>query len=53
MSVLVGSFWKPHIGQAIGGEWDVTNLTGGAEERDAIQLVMSTWLRKRGDEKVF
>jgi hypothetical protein len=46
-------FWKSYIEQAVGGEWDVTNLIGRVEERAAIQLVMSTWLRKRGDEKFF
>jgi hypothetical protein len=30
----------------------VTDLIGGAKERDAIQLVTSTWLRKRGDGKL-
>jgi hypothetical protein len=35
------------------GDWDVMNMTGAAEERAAIQLVMSTWLRKTGDKKNF
>jgi hypothetical protein len=29
--VLVGSFSKPHTEQAVGGEWDVMNMIGGAE----------------------
>jgi hypothetical protein len=38
------------MGQAEGGKLDVMMLIGGAEERAVIQLEMSTWLRKRGDE---
>jgi hypothetical protein len=34
--VLVGHFWKPYKGQAVGGKWDVMNLSGGAEELAAI-----------------
>jgi hypothetical protein len=40
--ILVGRFWRPYIGQAVGGQWDVTNMIVGAEERAAIQLVMVT-----------
>jgi hypothetical protein len=36
--VLVGSFWKLYIGQALGDEWDVTDLICGTEERAAIHL---------------
>jgi hypothetical protein len=50
--VLVGCFWEPHIGQEVGGEWDAKNLIGGAEERAAIQLVISSWLRRRGAENI-
>jgi hypothetical protein len=32
---------------------DLILLIGGAEERAAIQLEMSTWLRISGDEKMF
>jgi hypothetical protein len=35
--VEVGDFWKPYIGQAVGGELDLMVLIGGAEERAAIQ----------------
>jgi hypothetical protein len=28
------------------------NVIGGAEEQAAIQLVMSTWSRTEGDEKI-
>jgi hypothetical protein len=35
--VVVGRFWKPW--QAVGGEWDVTVLIGGAEEQAAIKLL--------------
>jgi hypothetical protein len=35
--VEAGRFWKPYIGQALGGEWDLMVLIGGAEERAAIQ----------------
>jgi hypothetical protein len=45
--VLVGHFWK----YADGSGCDVTNLIGGVEEKATFQLVTSTWLRKRGDEK--
>jgi hypothetical protein len=48
---MVACFWKPHIVQAAGGELDLMVLIGGAEERAAIQLEMSTWLRKRGYEQ--
>jgi hypothetical protein len=50
--VLVGRFWKPHTGQAVGGDLDLMVLIGGAEERAAIQLAISTWMKKRGD-KIF
>jgi hypothetical protein len=46
--VMVGRFWKPYIGQAIGGELDLMVLIGGAEERAAIQWEKITWLRKTG-----
>jgi hypothetical protein len=49
--MLVGRFFKPYIGQAVGGEWERTDLIGGAGERAAIQLATSTFLRKRNDEK--
>jgi hypothetical protein len=39
--------------QAVGSEWDVTNLIDGAEEKAAIQLVTSAQLRKTGDQKSF
>jgi hypothetical protein len=45
-------FWKPYIGQAVGGKWDMTDLTGEVGERAAIQLVTSMCFRKRGDEKI-
>jgi hypothetical protein len=50
---LLGVFWKPSVEQMVGCEWDVTKLIGGVEEQVAIQLVMSMWLRKRGDERSF
>jgi hypothetical protein len=34
--VMVGRFWMPFIGQAVGGELDLMVLTGEAEERAAI-----------------
>jgi hypothetical protein len=43
---LVGHFWKPKKGQAVGGEWNVMNMIDGTEEQAAIQLVMSSWLMK-------
>jgi hypothetical protein len=46
-------FLKPYIGQAVDDEWDMTDLIGGAGERAVNQLAMSTWSRKRGDEKFF
>jgi hypothetical protein len=39
--VLVGHFWKPYIGQAVGGELDLMVLIGGAEKWAAIQLDLS------------
>jgi hypothetical protein len=48
---MVGRFWKPCIGQTVGGDLDLMLLIGGTEERAAIQWEMSMWLRKRGDEK--
>jgi hypothetical protein len=32
----LSGFWR-HVEQAVGGEWEVTNLIGGAEELAAIQ----------------
>jgi hypothetical protein len=46
----VGHFWKPCIGQSVGGEKDLMVLIGGSEERTAIQWEKSMWMRKRGDE---
>jgi hypothetical protein len=44
---------EPHIEQAVGSELDVMVLIGGAEEQAVIHLVISTWLRKMGEETVF
>jgi hypothetical protein len=44
---------QPYIGQAVGGELDLMELIGEAEQRAAIEWGMSTWLRKRGDQKYF
>jgi hypothetical protein len=35
--VMVGRFWQPYIGQAVGGDLDLMVLIGGAEGRAAIQ----------------
>jgi hypothetical protein len=48
---MVMYYWKLYIGQAVGGELDRMVLIGGAEEWAAVQLELSTWLRKRGDQK--
>jgi hypothetical protein len=50
--VIVEHFWKTYIGRAVGAKLDLMVLIGGVEERAAIQLEMSTWLRKIGDEKL-
>jgi hypothetical protein len=34
--VVVGSVWKPYIGQAVGGELDLMAMIGGAEELAAL-----------------
>jgi hypothetical protein len=34
--VVVGRFWKPCMGQAVGGGSDLMVLIGGAEKRAAI-----------------
>jgi hypothetical protein len=47
--IKVGCFWEPCIGQAVGGEFDLVVLIGGAEERPDIRWEVSTWLRKGGD----
>jgi hypothetical protein len=39
---MVGSSWKPYIGQAVGGELDLMMLIGGVEEQAAIQLEVIT-----------
>jgi hypothetical protein len=49
--IMVGCFWEPYIGQAVHGVLDLMMLIGGVEEQVAIQQ-MSSWLRKRGDEKI-
>jgi hypothetical protein len=33
--VLVGHFWKPYVGQAVGGKLNAMVPTGGVEECDA------------------
>jgi hypothetical protein len=35
---MAGSFWKPYVGQVVGGELDLVVLIGGAEERAAYSL---------------
>jgi hypothetical protein len=49
--MCVVGFSKSCIEQAVGGEWDVKDLIDRTEEHAAIQLVVSTWLRNRGDGK--
>jgi hypothetical protein len=44
--LMVEHFWQPYIGQAVGGELDLMVLIGGVEERAAIQLEMSPWLKE-------
>jgi hypothetical protein len=50
--VIVGRFWKSYIGQAVRVELNLMVLIGGVEELAANQLEMSTWLMRRGDEKL-
>jgi hypothetical protein len=33
---MIGRFWQPYMGQAVGREFDLMVLIGGAEERPAI-----------------
>jgi hypothetical protein len=49
--MCTGSFRKLYTQQAVSSRWDVQNLTGRTKEHAAVQLVMSTWLKKKGDEK--
>jgi hypothetical protein len=51
VNMLVGHFLEDFIGQAVGSEWDMMDLIGGAGAQTAIQLAMSTWLRKSVDQK--
>jgi hypothetical protein len=44
---------KPYVEQAVDGEWVVKDLIGRTEEWAAIELVVSMWLRKRGDDQSF
>jgi hypothetical protein len=45
--VMVEHFWKPYIGQAVGGKLYLMVLIGGTEETGpAVKLKMSTWLMK-------
>jgi hypothetical protein len=44
---VLGIFWKPSIRLAVGNKWDLTDLIGGVGEWAAVQLAMSTWLRKK------
>jgi hypothetical protein len=50
VNVLVGHFWNSYIGQAVGSQWGVMNQIGRAEKQSAVQLVMSMWLRERGEK---
>jgi hypothetical protein len=50
---MVGRFWKPFIGQALGREFDLVVLIGAADERAPIQWDNRMWLRKRGDKRSF
>lgn len=42
---------EPYIDLATDGDCDVKDLIGEAEERGAIQLGASAWLRRRGEER--
>lgn len=44
---------EPYVDKVVGGVWDLKSVIGGTEERDAVQSVESTWLRKSGGMKVF
>jgi hypothetical protein len=52
-----GEFWRPYIGQAVGGKINLMVLIGGAEEQAAIQWDRNMCLTKesdgvlRGDDK--
>jgi hypothetical protein len=48
--VMVGRFWKPHIGQEVGRELNLIVLIGGSEERAAVHLEMCMCLKKRGND---
>jgi hypothetical protein len=48
---MVEGFWKPYIGQRVGGELELMELIGGAKEQAAVKLETSTWMRKRDYEK--
>lgn len=49
--IMVEGFWKPYIGQRVGGELELMELIGGAKEQAAVKLETSTWMRKRDYEK--
>jgi hypothetical protein len=51
-SSMVGRFSQSYIRQAVDGDLGLVVLIGGAEERAAILLEISTWLKKRGDENI-
>jgi hypothetical protein len=42
---------KRDSGLVVGVEWEVTDVTGGAEEQSASQCALTMWFRKRGDQK--
>lgn len=39
-------FWEAYTDQVVSDEWDMKEVTGGAEEQAAIQSALSTCLRK-------
>jgi hypothetical protein len=49
----LGIFSKHYIEQAVGSEWDVTNLIDGAGRWSSIQLVTSAQLREVCDDRRF
>jgi hypothetical protein len=48
---MIRCFWKPHTEQAVCGGLVLAVLTGGVDERAAVQWEKSRWIRKRDDEK--
>jgi hypothetical protein len=47
--MLVGLLWKPYIGQAAGGEWDMMDMNDRMGEQATVLLVAKPLVEEKKD----